>query len=151
MEQTGRDQAFYAAIADEAHLPESDAQVLVADFLDAISRFIGDDAWGTLLDLVPDGPEVDRKDGERTEGTIEDFLLEMSDVESVEAGRAAEHARIVAEKLRSRADESHLERLRESIENEELLALFELRRGELTEPEMPTAGERAQSGELTQE
>lgn len=47
-----------------------------------------------------------------TEATIEEFLLEMSDVESVEAGRAAEHARDVAETLRSGADASHRERLR---------------------------------------
>lgn len=75
----------------------------------------------------------------------------MSDIESVEAGRAAEHARDVAETLRSRADTSHLERHQDSIENEELLAFVELSRGELTEPELPTAGTRAQSGELTDE
>jgi hypothetical protein len=90
----------------------------VSDFFGAISSFLDEDAWRVLVDLGPSGP-----------------------------GRAARDARVVAEALRSRADQSHLEKLSESIQNEELLALFELSRGELTETEMPTAGKRAQSGE----
>ena len=78
------------------------------------------------------------------------ILLEISDVESVEAGRAAEHARVRAETPRSRVGETRLERLQDSIVKEELRALFELRRDELTEPEMPTAGKRSQSGEFTE-
>lgn len=145
MDQTERDARFYTAVSEEARLPRDDARDLVSDFLNAISSFVGEDAWGVLVGLAPDDIGVEQSDEVDVEGTIEEFLLEMSDVEAVEAGRAAEHARVVAETLRSRADDSQLEDLRESIENDELLALFELSRGELTEPQMPTAGSQAQS------
>jgi hypothetical protein len=144
MDQRRTDESFYAGISAEARLPERDTRDLVSDFFNAISAFLADDAWRVLVDLVPGEMAVARDNGTKTDGTIEEFLLEMSDAESVETGRAAEHARVVAEALRSRADDSHLEALRDSIENDELLALFELSRGELTEAETPTAGQRAQ-------
>lgn len=145
MDQPDKDALFYSAVSEQARLPVGDARDLVSDFLNAISGFVGEDAWGVLVELAPDDVGVEQSDEGDFEGTVEEFLLEMSDVEAVEAGRAAQHARVVAETLRSRADESQLEELRESIENDELLALFELSRGELTEPQMPTAGSQAQS------
>ena len=147
MSQTQRDQTFYAAISDEARLPATDTHALVSDFLNAISGFVSDDAWEVLMELSPADVKVERQVMTQAEGTIEDFLLEMSDVESVEAGRAAEHARVVAEALRSRADRKHLEALKAAIADDEVLALFELSRGELTETDTPTAGQQAQSGD----
>lgn len=145
MDHSERDARFYATVSEEARLPAGDAHALVSDFLRAISSFVGEDAWAVLVSLAPDDVQVEQEDATDTQGTIEQFLLQMSDAESIETGRAAEHARVVAETLRSRADESQLDDLRESIENEELLALFELSRGELTGPETPTA--EAQSRE----
>lgn len=128
-------------------MPESDARALVSDFINAISAFIGEEATETLLEISPVDVEVTRGDDRGEEGSIEEFLLEMSDEEGVATGRAAEHARVVAEALRSRAGRRDLERLGRRIEDEGILALFELSRGELTGPDPPAAGERTRSGE----
>lgn len=139
MTDSGAETGFVAEIAEQAHVPERDARTLVSDFLRALSGFVGEEAMDILVDLSPiDVGAVGSKGDEPPAGaeSIEDFLLEMSDEEEVATGRAAEHARVVAEGLRSRASRPQLERLRESIENESILALFELTRGELTEADV---------------
>lgn len=128
------DAAFFEYVSKEARVPESDARALVQDFLRAISYFIGESATSVLADIAPTDLTVPSPAGNRqAEATIEEFLLEMSDEESVAEDRAADHARVVAEALRMRADGATVQRLKDSIENEEILALFELERGELTE------------------
>jgi hypothetical protein len=133
MKRSERDDNFYAAVSEEARLPVSDARDLVCEFFSAISGFVGHEAWGVLADLAPQDVKLGRTSHVEGGGTLEQFLTKMSGVESVETGRAAEHARVVAEALRSRADPSQLEMLQALIEDDELLALFELSRGELTE------------------
>lgn len=142
------DPEFFAHISNEARVPEDDARSLVEDFLRAISGFIDETAANVLEEIAPSGLTVGKTElSIRNDASVEEFLLEMSDEESVATGRAAEHARVVAEAMSERADEASLEHLVESIANQDILALFETHRGELTELEQPTAGEKAQSGE----
>lgn len=145
MTEPRSDSAFLSRIAEEAHLSERDARTLVSDFVRAVSGFVGEAATEILIDLTPADLGVIPSRSHDDDASVEEFLLEMSDEEGVAAGRAAEHARVVAEALRSRATESDLARLQESIENESILALFELTRGELTEPDVRTATKQAQS------
>lgn len=139
--------SFLADVAEGAHVPERDAKALVSDFVSAVSGFVGEEATAILIDLTPTEVDFDPGPDRGGDASIEEFLLAMSDEEGVATGRAAEHARVVAEAIRSRAPRGELTRLQDAIENEGILALFELGRGELTEPEAPTAGKRAQSGE----
>ncbi|MGH8945540.1 MAG: DUF2267 domain-containing protein [Acidimicrobiia bacterium] len=130
---------FIAEVADRARLSNDDARRLVEDFLHAIAGFVSPEAWELIADLTPldvsldpDEAEPDPEDRE-----IEDFLLVMSDEEEVESPRAAEHARAVAETIRSRTGSDQLARLRSLVSNEDVLALFETTRGELTSSESP--------------
>lgn len=148
MTEEERDSTFYVEISEEASVPEGDAPRLVSEFLATISGFVNEEAWEVLIDLAPSDIDMERDEVKPHDDSIKDFLVEVSDADLVATARAPLHARVVAEALRSRADRSHLEKLQETIENEGLLALFELSRGELTETEMPTAGKQAQSGDL---
>lgn len=142
------DTEFYAHISNEARIPVEDAPSLVQGFLKAISEYVGEEAASVLEDVAPRGTRVGKSDPSvRDDGSIEQFLLDTSEEEAVEEGRAADHARVVAQALRARADESQWQRFQASIEEENILALFEFDRGELTDVDQPTAGRRAQSGE----
>lgn len=147
MREGQSDSDFYAAIAEGAHIPVAQAPSLVEDFLNAISEFVSDDALEILVDLAPPNLSLSRTRPERDEATVEQFLVTMSGEEAVAAGRAAEHARVVAEALRSRSDPSLLEDLQDAIADDEILALFELTRGEMTTQDRPTAVERTRFGE----
>ncbi|HEX6299821.1 MAG TPA: hypothetical protein VF148_05115 [Acidimicrobiia bacterium] len=60
---------------------------MVSDFLSAISNFVGEDTWSVLASLAPDDVEVERSDEVNTDATVEEFLLQMSDAESVATAR----------------------------------------------------------------
>lgn len=135
MKQTRSDAGFLETISEEAHIPERDVKPLLADFLSALSGFVSEEVIELLIDITPTDVNIERGGDRDSNATIEEFLLEMSDEEGVATGRAAEHARVVAEGIRSRAHNTDLRRLRDLIENEDILALFELNRGELTETE----------------
>lgn len=141
------DSEFFGRVSNEARVREEDARLLVEDFLRSISEYIGKEAAQVLQDIAPAGLSVEKSEQNirDEESTIKEFLLAMSDEESAPTEQAAKHARAVAQALRERADATSLRRLRELVENEEILALFELDRGELTEVEPPKAGERPQS------
>lgn len=124
---------FTAEVAERANLSDDDALELIKDFLSALPGFVTRDTWELIAELTPVQVSVEWEDvSEGVDMSMEDFLLEMSDEEHVELERAAEHARAVAETIRSRSSAEQLDRLRESITNEDLLALFETERGELT-------------------
>lgn len=131
---------FIAEVAEGAHLTESEAAALTEDFLLVLAEHVDREVWESLAALTPVEVSVDWDDTSRDrQATTEDFLLEMSDEEQVESGRAAEHARVVAEAMRKRAGRHQLDQIAR-IENEGITALFELVRGEITTPDAPTPG-----------
>lgn len=132
---------FIAEVAEGAHLTEREAAALTEDFLSVLAEHVDREVWESLVSLAPVEVSVEWDDTSRErQATTEDFLLEMSDEEQVESGRAAEHARVVAEAMRKRADRRQLDQIAR-IENEGITALFELVRGEMTTPDAPTPGE----------
>lgn len=132
---------FIAEVAEGAHLTESEAAALTEDFLLVLAEHVDREVWESLASLAPVEVSVEWDDTSRDrQATTEEFLLEMSDEEQVESGRAAEHARVVAEAMRRRAGRHELDQIAR-IENEGIAALFELVRGEMTTPDAPTPGE----------
>lgn len=130
--------SFIAEIADRANLSSDDARSLVEDFLAALPGFVSREAWELIAGLTPVAASVDWDERDLPEDRdVEDFFLEMSDEERVESRRAAEHARAVAETIRARAEPEELDALRSLVTNEDVLALFESVRGELTSSESP--------------
>jgi peroxiredoxin len=125
------DNEFYARVVDEARIPEEEAPVLVQAFLRAVSPFLGEDGRAVVSELVPEGLEVPTAEKEPDAG-VEDLLLAAVEESSIASGRPVEHARVVAEALRNRADESQVQRLEAAVEDEDVLSLFEAYRGELT-------------------
>lgn len=130
---------LFGRIAAGAHVPEEETPTLVRAFLRAVAPFANDRE--ALNALAPDGisiPETAPADGERG---IEELLAESLAETSLADGQAAGYLRVVAEALASEASPSQLERLRESITDDDVLALFESERGELTaaEPDIDTA------------
>jgi uncharacterized protein (DUF2267 family) len=128
--------SFVEDLAERAYLREEDAHELIVDFLEALPGFVDRETWDLISAMVPIEVTVDWEQvGEQEDLTMEEFLVEMSQEEGVESTRAAEHARAVAETIRSNADPEQMERLRSTMMNEDLLALFESVRGEFTFPE----------------
>jgi peroxiredoxin len=125
------DNEFYARVVDEARIPEEEAPVLVQAFLRAVSPFLGEDGRAVVSELAPEGLEVPTAEKEPDAG-VEDLLLAAVEESSIASGRPVEHARVVAEALRSRADGSQVRRLEAAVEDEDVLSLFEAYRGELT-------------------
>lgn len=132
------DDEFYARLAEEARVSGEDAPALVRAFLSAVAPSLGKDARAVVSELAPEGmeiPEVDERDGQ---AGVEALLQAALDDSSIASGRPAEHARVVAEALRSRADESQLRRLVASVDDEDVLSLFETDGGELTAHHLST-------------
>lgn len=130
--------SFVEDLSERAYLSEEDAQTLIVDFLEALPGFVDRETWELIADMVPVKVTVDwDQRGEQEDLTMEDFLLEMSAEEGVESTRAAEHARAVAETIHDHSNPAQIERLRSTMVNEDLLALFESTRGELTSHEEP--------------
>lgn len=135
---------FVAEVSERARLDEHDARSLIEDFLHALPGFVTRETWDLIADLTPGDVDVDWEEmPPREDRSIEAFLLEMSSEERVESRRAAEHARAVAETIRSRATREQAESLQSAIRDESLLALFETERGELTS--QPTRRESGHS------
>jgi peroxiredoxin len=130
-DRIGSDDEFYARIVDEARIPEEEAPVLVQAFLSAISPFLGEEARAVVSELAPKGLEIPTAENEPN-GAVEDLLLATIEESSIASGRPVEHARVVAEALRSRADAGQVGRLEAAVEDEDVLGLFETYRGELT-------------------
>lgn len=128
---------FVKDLAESAHLNKEDAQDLIADFLEALPGFVDRETWDFIHELVPVEVTADWEQvgGEPEDRTMEEFLVEMSREEGVESPRAAEHARAIAETIHSHSDPDQMERLRSMMVNEDLLALFESVRGELSSPD----------------
>jgi peroxiredoxin len=126
------DDEFYARVADEARIPAEEAPVLVSAFLNALAPFLGEEGRVVVRELAPEGMEVPEIEKRDPEAGVEDLLQTALEDSSIASGRPAEHARVVAEALRSRADEGQLRRLERSVEDEDVLSLFEVSRGELT-------------------
>lgn len=139
-----RNNDFLSRVAQRARIPKEDAGALINGFMGALTVILQEDTWHQVRDLVPmetsvewEAPPADDRP------TVEQFLLEMSKRESVEPDRAADHARAVAGAIRERASDEELDRLAASIHNDDVLALFESVRGELSAPARPTEGEEA--------
>lgn len=129
---------LYARIAAAAHVPEEEAPILVRAFLQAVAPFAADAE--ALSDLAPGDlsvPEAVPADGSRG---AEELLAESLAETSLTDGRAAAYLRVVAEALASEAHPDQLARLRDSITDDDVLALFESERGELTaaDPDLDT-------------
>jgi peroxiredoxin len=132
------DREFFALIAEEARVSEEEAPVLVSEFLEALAPALDREARRVVDDLLPENlsvPETGGSGGEDVKGV----LLGTFEESSVAIGRPAEHARVVAEALARRATPAQLERLQESIADDDVLALFETHRGDLTRMN-PTSG-----------
>jgi peroxiredoxin len=128
----GSDEEFYLRVAEEARISVSEARVLVQAFLNAAAPSLGDDARAVLNELAPDGQSVPTSEEVDPEAGVEDLLQAALAESSIASGRPVEHARVVAEAFRSRADNGQLRRLEAAIEDEDVLSLFETERGELT-------------------
>jgi peroxiredoxin len=128
----GSDEEFYARIADEARIPAEEARALVRAFLEAVAPSLGDDARAVVSELAPEGLVVPTRGARDPDAGVESLLLAALEESSVATGRPAEHARVVAEALRSRANETQLRRLEAAVDDEDVLSLFESERGELT-------------------
>jgi peroxiredoxin len=126
----GSDEEFYARIADEARIPAGEAPVLVRAFLEAVAPSLGEDARAVVSELAPGGLVVPT--ARDSDAGVESLLLAALEESSIATGRPAEHARVVAEALRSRANETQLRRLEAAVDDEDVLSLFESERGELT-------------------
>lgn len=138
------DSEFIARVAELARIPEDDARSLVRDFFAALTGMVDRETWNLIRSLVPGEVEISwDEDADYETTTIEQFLLDVSRREPVAMDRAAEHARAVAEAVREQATESELRQLASAIEDDDLLALFEETRGELTTPQTPTEGTEA--------
>lgn len=138
------DTDFVARVAERARIPEADARPLVKNFLAALSGIVDRETWNLIRDLVPDEIEMAWEDGADYEpSTIEQFLLDQSDREPVRADRAAKHARAVAGAVREWATDEELRQLTSLVQHDDVLALFEETRGELTTADSPTKGDRA--------
>lgn len=138
------DSEFIARVAELARIPEDDAGSLVRDFLAALTGMVDRQTWDLIRSLVPGEIGVSWEEGADYEPTtIEQFLLDVSRREPVATERGAEHARAVAEAVREQATESELRQLASAIQDDDLLALFEETRGELTTPQTPTEGMEA--------
>ncbi len=132
---------FLADVSDRANLTREEARELTEDFLKALPGFVSREAWELIAGLTPVEVAIDWEEVEESDDhSIEDFLLEMSSEEEVESPRAAEHARVVAETIRSHAGPGQIEALRSAIEDETMLALFETVRGEFTSAETSEEG-----------
>lgn len=135
---------FFARVAERAGIPKADARPLVKNFLAALSGTVDRETWNLIRSLIPAEIEMAWEDGADYEpSTVEQFLLDQSNREPVRADRAAEHARAVAGVIRERAPDEDLSRLASLVQDDDILALFEETRGELTTPEAPTEGDRA--------
>ena len=137
-EEIRGDREFFALIAEEARVSEEEAPVLVSEFLEALAPALDREARRVVDDLLPENlsvPETGGSGGEDVKGV----LLGTFEESSVAIGRPAEHARVVAEALARRATPAQLERLQESIADDDVLALFETHRGDLTRMN-PTSG-----------
>lgn len=135
---------FAARVAERARVPEADAKPLVKSFLAALSGIVDRETWNLIRALVPDDIEMTWEDGADYESsTVEQFLLDQSNREPVRTDRAAEHARAVAGAVRERATDEELRQLVSLVQNDDILALFEEERGELTAPDSPTKGAKA--------
>lgn len=129
---------LYGRIAAAAHVPEEEAPTLVRAFLQAVAPFAGD--RDALTALAPEGMSIpDAVPANGTRG-VEELIAESLAETSLADGRAAGYLRVVAEALASEASPDQLERLRQSITDDDVLALFESERGELTatEPDIDT-------------
>lgn len=141
MSSNKHSQWFLEKVSDRARVPEGDAHELVQDFVDALSKFVESDQLGVVLGMIPvDVKRPDSSGAEAEDVTIDAFLSEMSDEESVGDGRAAEHARAVAETLGEHAGKDGQRDLQEAITHQGILALFEGVRGEMTPQDVPTKG-----------
>jgi peroxiredoxin len=128
----GTDEEFYARIADEARIPAEEARALVRAFLEAVAPSLGDDARAVVSELAPEGLLVPTAAARDSDAGVESLLLAALEESSIATGRPAEHARVVAEALRSRANGTQLRRLEAAVDDEDVLSLFESERGELT-------------------
>ena len=119
-------------------MSEEEAPVLVSEFLEALAPALDREARRVVDDLLPESLSVPETRGSGGKD-VKDVLLGTLEESSVAIGRPAEHARVVAEALARRATPAQLERLQESIADDDVLALFETHRGDLTRKN-PTSG-----------
>lgn len=140
MSDQDRRQRFVSDLADAAFLEEPEAVELTRDFLDALAEFVDREVWESIASITPIEVSIDWSElTRRSDPTIEDFLLTMSDEEQVETRRSADHARAVAETIKRHARPDEVDQIAR-IRNEGILSLFETTRGELTSPDAPTRG-----------
>jgi uncharacterized protein (DUF2267 family) len=140
---------FVEKVAERAQIPRSDVPSLVDDFLRALGSFADQSGWKAVVDAVPLDTELRWNNLDREEvSTLDDFFLAMSDEESVGDGRAAEHARAVAQTVAEHAGPGGQERIRKAVKHEGMLALFETMRGEVTSADAPTEGESQRREDL---
>lgn len=130
---SGDDSAFLARIADEARVPEEEAPALVREVVAAISSSLGQEARAVLAKITPSGLMASPTPDPGADDGVEDVIESSIDEAAVASGRGAEHTRVVAEALADRADTDQLRRLIDAIEDEDIRALFESDRDEMTE------------------
>ena len=134
---------FLSRVSERANVPPAEAGDLVEEVLDQLAKVLDPKSWETIEDILPF--EVGAaSSGDHRSLSIEQFLVELSGDEPVEAERAASHARAVAETIRDAATEPQLRRLSTQIQDDAILALFEEHRGELTSVPEPSGGDIAQ-------
>lgn len=133
LEPTAQDDGeFWARVAEEAHVSSEEAPAVVASVLLALAPSLNEEARDVIDDLLPEGLQIPRANADDSDDDVEDVLLAALDESSIATGRPVEHARVVTEALSRRAGPDQLKRLRDSVEDEGVLALFETTRGELT-------------------
>lgn len=125
---SGRD-GFLERVAERANLPYHDAADIVDEVLRELAKVLDRESWTKIQEILPFEVDIEPS-GQPL--SIEESLMELSRDEPVRDERAAIHARAVAGTIGETASESQLEELSALIEDDTVLALFEERRGELT-------------------
>lgn len=132
LEPGGDDSAFLARVAEEARVPSAEAPALVNEVLAALAPSLGPEARSVISDIAPEGIAVPEPAGTDRDNGVEGVVESSEEEAAVASGRGVEHTRVVAEALARRADPDQLRRLIDSIDDEDVLALFESVRGEMT-------------------
>lgn len=131
-----RDAEFFARIAEEAGIPLEEAPGLVSRFLRALAPWLSAEAVSVIDEIAPAEVDLAHHDDGSDDDDALDAVLSATP-EGPEAGKSGMLARVIAEALSDRADAHQLRRLEESIDDEDLLALFERVRGEMTHQQPP--------------
>lgn len=128
---TDNEQEFLSRVAEEARVSIEEAPLLVTAVLAALAPSLDETSREIIDELLPEGVEFPEAPHNGDED-VEAVLLSALEESSIATGRPVEHARVVTEALSRRADADQLGRLRDSIDDEGVLALFESFRGEMT-------------------